>query len=179
MRVVAGSIVAILIAGMLSACSSDPDKKPPPCPRVSILADTAKLTRFRVGGGQQPADMALEAEILKYRGSCEYDPGKKTMEVVLQVGFGVKLGPAATDRQANFSYFLAIPEFHPDPRAKALLPVSLTVADKTDPVTYKDDELVIHIPVPDIKTIAKYEMFLGLQMDAQELAYIREHRGQH
>ena len=184
----AGLMGLALLSATACSSSSDskPDDKPPAakidpekvaCPHVSVLADAARLTRFRPGPGRDITDVALHAELVHYNGSCLYDPDSKSMSINLQVGINAERGPAApANRTAALSYFVAIPAFFPSPAAKRIFPVHLTFPDNADTVGFTDDEVDITIPVDQIKNMEKYEVFLGLQLDHDELDYNRSHR---
>ncbi len=162
----------------LSGCSMfDQDDVKAPCPKVSILADAAKLVRFRPGPGRDVTDVETQAELTGYQGSCHYDKTKKMMNVSLAVGIDAARGPAAQGRAANLSYFVAIPTFWPDPKAKVVLPVAIAFPGNATTVHYTDNDVQISIPVPVVKDMAKYEIVLGLQLNEAELEYNRQHRG--
>lgn len=158
----------------LAACGTDA-KDLPPCPRVSVLADAAKMTRFKPGDGRDLTDVVLRAEFLSYRGSCTYDAEKKVAKLSLQVGIGIERGPAAAGRQQTLSYFVAIPAFYPDPKGRSEMPVVIDFPEKSDRVRYTDEEIEVAIPVANLKDLPKYEVFLGLQLDHAALEYNRRH----
>jgi len=168
---IAASLVAASI--LLVGCAPDKSKEPPPCPRISILSDTVKMVRFRSGPGRDITDVELEAEISSYKGSCAYDLDKRTMDIELKVGIDARLGPAAKARAADLAYFVAIPFYYPKPEAKRLMPVALSFAQNNDHVRYIDDVLSISFAVPDLKNLDKYDVILGLQLDADQLEYNR------
>jgi hypothetical protein len=170
--VVAASLV-------LSACSlfSSDKKDAPPCPRVSVLADAARLTRFRQGPGRDVTDVQLQAEFARYTGSCKYDRDDKKMTISLEVAIDAQRGPAAQGRQAELSYFIAIPTFYPKPEAKVVLPVAITFPDDQDRVRYTDSEIEIVIPIARLADLAQYEVFVGLQLSPDELDYNRRDKG--
>ena len=164
----------LLLAGLpLAACSALETRDLPPCPRVSVLADASKLTRFRPGDGRDPTDVELQAEFLSYRGSCNYDPEKKVITLTLTVGIGVARGPAAKGPVQSLAYFIAIPAFYPDPKGRSELPVTVEFPEKADRVRYTDDEVEVSIPIANLKDLGKYEVFLGLQLDRAALDYNR------
>ena len=164
----------LLAALPLAACGTD-TKDLPPCPRVSVLADAAKMTRFRPGEGRDPTDVVMRAEFLSYRGSCTYDAEKKMAKLSLQVGIGVERGPAAASRQQSLAYFVAIPAFYPDPKGRSEMQVVIDFPEKSDRVRYTDEEVEVAIPVATLKDLPKYEVFLGLQLDHAALDYNRRH----
>jgi hypothetical protein len=170
------TVIAVSL-GALSACSLFSSSEPqPPCPRISVLADAASLTRFKPGSGRDLTDVELKAEFAGYKGSCEYDPDDRTMTLTLRVGIDATRGPAAKGNSADIAYFVAIPAFYPDPRAHAVLPVTITFPDNTDRVRYTDDEVSIAIPIAKLAELQKYKVYLGLQVDPDQLDYNRQSR---
>ena len=161
------AVVAVLLPLALASCSAFQKKEVPPCPPIYILSDAGKLTKFRPGPGRDLTDVEFEAEILGYAGGCKYD--EKGALVDLQVSFGLKRGPADTDRKAEFSYFAAIPHFYPSPEAKAVLPVTVEFPEGANYAKFIDEEVVMRVPVKDKDVINKYEIYLGFQSTTEEL----------
>ena len=159
----------------LSGCKMFVKEEPPPCPRVSILADAAKLTRFRPGPGRDVTDMVVQAEVSSYHGSCFYNSEAKTMSIDIQVGINAQKGAALVDNKVEVAYFVAIPAFFPEPQAKAVLPVTLEFPKNSHAVRLTDEQLAITIPVKDVKELGGYEVFLGFQLEPAELEYNRQH----
>jgi hypothetical protein len=149
-------------------------EEPPLCPRISILADAAKVTRFRPGAGQGTQDEVLKAELTRYQGSCFYDRDAKQMTISLRVGIDAMRGAAAGGQTAKLDYFVAIPTFFPDPQAKTIMPVSIEFEKDKDRLRYTDDEVQVVFPLPNVREMARYEVFVGLQLDAAELERNRQ-----
>ena len=163
----------------LAGCSIFESKKEPAfCPRVSVLADAATLTRFQPGPGRDPTDVDLQAEFNSYHGTCAYDAQTKVMDILMQVGVDAKLGPAAKSRKADIGYFVAIPAFFGNPKGKVVMPVNLVFPDGTDRVRFVDDEVELSIPIPNLDELNRYEVFVGLQLLPAEVDYNRQVKGQ-
>jgi hypothetical protein len=168
------ALLATLLA--LSACKMFDKEEPPLCPRVSALADSVSVTKFRPGAGRDAADVAMRAEMTSFHGSCHYDPETQQMNITLQVGIDAERRAAMAGRNADVFYYVAIPAFRPDPRAKQIMPVALNFPSDSDHLHYVDNEVQIAIPMPNFKELAKYEVFVGLQLTPEELAYNRQHK---
>jgi hypothetical protein len=160
----------------LSACKIFDKEEPPLCPRVSALADSVAMTKFRPGSGRDAADIGLKVEMTSYHGSCHYNVETKQMNITLQVGIDAERFPAMTGRRADIGYYIAIPAFRPDPRAKQILPLTLDFSSDSNRLHYVDSEVEIAIPIPDLKDLAKYEVFVGLQLTPDELDYNRQQK---
>ena len=141
--------------------------KPPPCPPIYILADAAKVTKFRPGSGRDLTDVVLEAEVIAYKGNCWYD--EKGAVVEMQVSLAVKRGPAATGPDSELTYFVAIPKFYPSPEAKAEFTVPVKFPAGMNEARVNDDDVVMRFPVKDKEVINNYEIYLGFQETAEEL----------
>jgi len=55
----------------IGGCSLFEGKKPdqPQCPRISVLADAYRETRFQAGKGHDLTDVELEAQVSNFKGS--------------------------------------------------------------------------------------------------------------
>jgi len=175
-----GAKAALLSSLLLTGgCSSwfEKDKPQPACPKVSILADANHLIRFRPGAGHDLTDVLVEAEFGHFDGSCQYDWKTMKMNVQLQVSLDARIGPAAgSERKAELAYFVAIPAYYPKPEAKIVASIPLTFPKNTDVVRYQDEQVELNLPIPEVKDMAKYEIFLGIQMTEDELDFARAHK---
>lgn len=171
----------VLFASLLalSACKAFDKEEPALCPRVSALADSVVMTKFRPGPGRDITDVELRAEMTSYHGYCHYDAEANQMRVTLQVGIDAERRPALVGRNTNIGYYIAIPAFYPDPKAKQVLPVALEFDSDSNRLHVTDDEVEISIPMTDMKDLPKYEIFVGLQLTPDELAFNRQQKAQH
>ena len=99
------------------------------------------------------------------------------MILTLQVGIDAERRPALTGRRADIAYYIAIPAFYPDPKAKQVLPVTLEFSSDSNRLHYTDGEVQILVPMSDLKELPKYEIFVGLQLTPDELAFNRQQKG--
>jgi hypothetical protein len=168
------AIVGVASLG-LEGCKLFIKDEPPPCPRVSILADASNLVRFHQGAKADAKNIDITAKLVSYAGSCGYDADEKQMSVALTVGFDVTRGPAAGELAQEISYFVAVPAYYPQTSAKRVLsfPVELPKDNETLHVT--DKEIQISFPVNDIKELERYEIFVGIQLNQAELDYNRNY----
>ena len=108
MRAIAaiGCAGALALAGCGGGFSTD--SPPAPCPRISILADGADLTRFRPGGGQDLSAMTADARLVGFNARCDYTRRREGVTVTLSAIFDVERGPAAAGSVVNLPFFLAV-----------------------------------------------------------------------
>lgn len=178
LRPVLGLLAGAALLSVTGCSWFSSEKKPdqPQCPRISILADAATETRFRAGKGHDLTDVELVAGIGNFSGDCLFDFDKRTMNIKMQVSIDAKLGPAAQGRKADLSYFIAVPTYYPAPSAKKTLPVALEFPKDSDRVRYTDKEIELNLPIKDLRDLAAYEVFLGIQLTPEELDYNRSQK---
>ncbi len=173
----AGMAAVVLV--LLCGCSWFGERKPPQpdCPRVAVLSDAATLTRFRPGPGRDITDMVLSAQVADFNGTCHYDYDTQVLTVKLTVGLDLIRGPAAQGRAADIGYFVAIPAYYPKPQAKRVWPLKLQFPNGADRMHYEDEGVDIVIPIKNVKVdYPKIEIFIGLQLNQEELDYNRTHK---
>lgn len=155
---------------VLSGCDSwsrIKGREAPPCPPVYIMADAAKITKYRPGPGRDLTDVEMEGEVVAFKGDCIYDD--KGGEVSLQLAFELRRGPAATGRTLDVTYFVAVPKFYPAPGAKGLFTFPVTFPETVDRIRVTDDEVSMRLPVRDKELIDNYEIYLGFQLTPEEM----------
>jgi hypothetical protein len=174
---VVAPLLLLAAALTLGGCSLFRGSNPPPCPKVSVLADAATFTRFRPGEGRDLTDVVLEGEVTGYSGACTYDKEKKQLTLTLQVKIDLIRGPAATSLTLPLEYFIAIPSFFPKPEAKRVLPLNVIFPSVGDRVHIVDNEVDIVLPAKDLaKDVEKDVVYIGFQLSQSELEYNRQRR---
>ncbi|GAA0595736.1 hypothetical protein [Caenispirillum bisanense] len=171
-RVVCAAGAALMLAG----CSGMSLEKevPPPCPTVRLDRMTSQAVTFR-GEGRDITDMVHKIDVAGYLGECEYRP----TEVILTLtpGFTVEKGPAAGDGlvQGTFQYFVAIPQYYPSPAAKEVFGLGFQFPDPVTPrVRIADEPLTLTLPRKGGESLEAVDIYLGLQLTADQLRYNRE-----
>jgi hypothetical protein len=166
------ALPALIIA--LAGCGLfEREKRPGACPRFLILGGAEEVTKFRPGPGRDVTDIAFRASVADFKGTCGYD--KNTVKVTLSVVFEVERGPAGATRDAAFQYFVAIPQFHPDPAGKQVFPIT-TRLEGSAPRLVPAEAIDITIPVKDKQLGAEYEVYIGFQLTPEEIEWNRTHR---
>lgn len=164
----------VLAGALLAGCAADGPAPSPPCPRITTAAHTEDLVRFRPGPGRGAADVAFRSRLTGAEGGCE--AGDAAVDVEMTVEFIVELGPASRDGRAAFEYFVAIPQFRPLAEGKKRFPVSVRFPEGRSSVRYRD-RVAVHIPLGEGETGAGFEIFVGHQLDAEDLARNRRAAG--
>ncbi|WP_232478721.1 hypothetical protein [Roseomonas rosulenta] len=100
-----------LAAAVLAGCGggSSPSSSPPaPCPRITILADGADLTRYRDGAVPDIASMTSDARLVGFNASCDYTRRREAVNVRISAIFDVERGPVSTVPRVTLPWFIAV-----------------------------------------------------------------------
>lgn len=104
--------MALAAATLLGGCgfSSGYSTSPPaPCPRISILADGADLTRYRPGAVHDLGSMTFDARLIGFQARCDYNRGRTGVVVSVSGIFDVERGPAGGgQRSTNVPWFIIV-----------------------------------------------------------------------
>lgn len=181
-----GRAAALALFAILAGCAVYQDLeekvigKALPCPRVSILADAATITRFKEGAGRDLIDVDFKGSLTGFQGSCGYDIDEDTdtgtLSLDLAVAMNLERGPANKSREIIIEYFISIT----DPSknilnkeiftAKVTFPGNLTVLRwSEDP----DDPVVLKIPLMTGERGRDFIIFVGFQLSPEEYRYNR------
>jgi len=164
----------------LGACATG-DKIPPgPCPKILVVADAAKLTRFKPGPGRDIIDVLHEEEITGFAQACEYnvdDSGAGELTVYIAPTIVSTRGPANQTDDADFEYFVAITDANKNILDKSLYPKVLPFVNSIPRVIWQKPEPHTYVlPLKAGQTGASYLVYLGMQLNRDELDYRRKNR---
>ncbi len=148
-------------------------KRSLPCPNFLLLGNAGDMTQFRIGPGRDVTDVEFRATITNFRGNCDHS--KTGVEAEFFVEIAIQRGPANRSREARFEYFVAIPRFHHAPAGKKTFPVKVTFEERQTRIFYRD-EITIEIPLRAGEVAASYDVYIGFQLDAEQLEYNRRRR---
>ena len=171
--------LGLLAVPALSGCSGGlfgGGEEERPCPPVRIDKTASTLTQFRPDGGRDLTDVTLEAELVGYQGTCQYDRDDRAVEVEVTLAFTAALGPGARAREQSFRYFVAIPRYFPNPLGKKVFDARLVFPDNTDRIRYVGEELRLRLPLDLGESGTAYPVYLGFQLTPEELEYNRAQR---
>jgi hypothetical protein len=154
---------------VLSACTR---KLVPPCPPVRVDNATSTVTKFKDGPGRDITDIEYQAEILGYKGQCDYN--KDSVDVIFDVDMALTNGPAAKDGSVPLYYFVALPQFFPDAAGKQILQVTRKVPAKPGQrETFTESGVRVRIPLKADQAGAAFDVYVGFQVDNTQLEYNR------
>jgi hypothetical protein len=160
------STLALLI---VAGCSNKPV---PPCPNVRVDSATETLTRFKDGPGRDVTDIQYQAEIAGYKGQCVHH--EDSVDVIIDIDFRLTGGPAAQGGSADLYYFVAIPQFFPQPAGKNVFGVSTKVPQKaSDQIRFTESGVRVTIPLKKDQPAAAFDIYTGFQLEPGQLDYNR------
>ncbi len=179
-RLAGVALLAMLVSGCTAYEWAFGKSERPPCPRVSVLAEAATVTKFRDGPGRDLIDILYSGEIGGVRSSCEYDIDDDTGEGTLTVTVGVLIngarGPADRERAGIFEYFVAIPSFYPRPEGRGVFTARLEFPGNLTRNRIEDRPVDLTIPINGSSKGADFNVLVGFQLSREELEYNRRRR---
>lgn len=169
----------LLTLGVLAGCSTFGDEAVRlPCPDYRIPAEAATLVKFRDGPGRDLTDVEHQGRIVTVRLACRHeideDTGTGTLEVAISPVIAVERGPADTDRQATYPFFIAVT----DTQQNILFRERLT-----QPVEFQGNRTrqalgagtsTLEIPLAKDKRGPDYVIYLGFDLTREQVAYNRK-----
>lgn len=146
----------------------------PPCPRVGILADAARMTVFRDGPGRDITDVQSFSQIAGFSGSCYYTDKLRTVMVDLRIDLTSERGAAANGpRTADLPYFITILDKNRDIIAqqdftlRADYPVNSVRLGLFD-------EIEQRLPLKQGEFGDAYEVLIGFRLTPDQLEWNRQ-----
>ncbi len=171
MHVFRSVLAPVLLASLLITACSRGEKREADCPRGVIPADSASVTRFREGPGRDLTDVVAEGEIVNILVQCKYD--KRSVTVDLQIAITGDRGPADRSRVAEFEYWVAILDPQQNIVTKQPAQVRFQFTDNRTRLGQIISEFEPYIPLADLKQAVEYQIIVGFQLSAEELAWNR------
>ncbi|MBM3560795.1 MAG: hypothetical protein FJX53_13165 [Alphaproteobacteria bacterium] len=155
------------------------DPPPPVCPRVGVVPDAERVTRFRPGPGRDILDIRHTAEIVAVRSVCDSDfakDGSGVTTMALAVTVAVERGPADADRRGTLAYFVATPQFYPRPEGRQTFEMAFAFEGNLGRIEVTDDPIEITLPFSAEQTGRDFEIVVGFSLTPEELAHNRSQR---
>ena len=184
-----GGITAIIaLLFFLTTCTPVDNLNPfgaskiekPSCPSVKLLKDADKIIVYKTGPGRDISDISFEAEIKSFKGECEYLGDNGTYDKViltLQVALDITRGPAAKSSQFKLSYFVAIPDFFPNPEGKVNFDRFLKFPRDLNSMSILDEVIEITIPLNKNRRGPGTKVLIGFNLNKSQLEFNRGTKG--
>ena len=141
------------------------------CPTVEKVPAASRLTRF-IPGGRDLTDVAFEAVVASFGGSCSQGEGAVVVE--LTVEFIASRGPADKTRKAPFTYFVAIVDRNDNILAREEFNTGIEFPGNQTRNSITE-ELEENIPVKSAIDGNQYRVFVGFVLTPEEVAYNQAH----
>jgi hypothetical protein len=158
----------LILAGLVAACgSSSTQTVLAPCPRVTILADGADVTRFRPSAPPDLAAMVVDGRMAGLGVTCDYVRGGG-VEVKIAAIMDVERGPASSGNRAQLPWFLAVTSGDDSQlvqRKDALLTVNFEGNQTRARVTSAPESIIF----PTGRNPADYRVRISFALSAEEL----------
>ncbi|MGG5823688.1 hypothetical protein [Falsiroseomonas sp. HW251] len=167
-------VAALAWLAALAACggSGPAGVTTAPCPRISILADGADLTRFRPGGPRDLSAMAVDARITGFQAQCDFASARR-LDVRVTPEFAVERGPAATGRTVDLPWFLAVSTAEEEVLDRTTSSTRVTFPQNVGRAGAVGPTVRFTMPIGEGVRAQDYLVRIAFQLDADELAYNR------
>jgi len=161
---------AALLAAVVAGCANE--GPPPPCPNVRIDSATAKLVKFREGPGRDVTDVEYQAQVGGYKGECIHRDD--SVDVIMDIDFAFAGGPAAQAGDVSLYYFIAIPQYFPQPEGKRIIEIKHKLSGRTTArERISETGVKVTIPLKPEEPAAAYDIYIGLQLTNEQLEFNR------
>tara|TARA_Y100000588_G_C14085588_1_gene852090 strand:+ start:446 stop:871 length:426 start_codon:yes stop_codon:yes gene_type:complete len=137
---------------------------------VALIDETARVVKFKSNLGRDVTDIDYSAEFADVLWSCTYRGNELAVE--LEILITATLGPTSNSSSAKLGYFVALSDNREQLIAKRVFE---TVADFSGTrEAYVEEEIMQRIGLPEGKAGDDYLIFVGFQLDRDELTYNRD-----
>ena len=170
------AVLGLAGAALLAGCGGGggtAGSPPAPCPRITILADGADLTRFRPGAVQDLAIMTADARLVGFEARCDYTRRREGVAVSVSAVFDVERGPVAQTRQATLPWFVAVTDAGDSQiidRQDFVTPVEF--AANVNRVRVRSRPTTLNFPA-DERLVENHNVRISFQLTPEELALNR------
>ena len=181
--------VAVALALMVGGCTAvdgikssifGEEGSAPTCPSVAILTDAQSLAFFRPGVGRDLTDITLNARFVDVISSCVYKQKDKLftgVDITIQAVIEAERGPADRSRSAAFKYFVALPEFYPNPQGRSEFAVKVDFPGNRSKLRISDAPVTINIPIKANRSGGNHNVYVGFVLDKSQIELNRKRQG--
>lgn len=171
MKRLAMAAAGVAAVAALGGCGGVP-KDRGICPRVAILADAGKITAFRPGAAETPANVMFTGEMTNIRITCKYnDPNLLELETDTYVTMILRKGPAAQGNAAEMPYFITVTDRRGTVLSKREFPLRINFGGNAA-VEHVERSWQFYRLRRGYAGI-EYETWAGFQLDDRQLEYNR------
>ena len=145
------------------------------CPQIKGLNDLSSITQFSDPVAADPNQMISDTKLEKIASKCVVSGNSVSVE--LELNFAGTLGPIGVkdlDGQANYTYPYFLSVISPDGKILSKDVFALSMVYENGQINYhKQDKLRQVIPLMNGQDAGKFQIMVGFQLSADELAYNR------
>lgn len=146
------------------------------CPKVKLVDELNSVYRYVNPVTPQDKDLISNAKFTSIEAGCNVTPASVTVEI--SANFDGKLGPAAHDvapqEHFTYPYFVTVVTPQGDILSKDIFAMTMIYQDDKIPLK-KQERLRQTIPLSGNQNASDFQIFLGFQLDPNELSYNRTH----
>lgn len=150
------------------------------CPVIKVLGDAGEIIQYRPGPGRDITDIQIEAEIIAFSGSCQYEEEDgiyQSVNVELEsITFEVTRGPAYRGRTAKVRYFVKIPRFYPSPLGASEFTARVAFPENRNTVEFSDGGIDIDIPLGKGVRGPNQVIYLGFVLSREQMELNRQRK---
>ena len=162
---------ALLGLGLLAGCGGIP-KERGICPRVAILADAGKITKFRAGAPETPENVEFVGQMREIKITCKYNDQLNTeLEGDVYVTMVLERGPAMRGNVAEVPYFITVTDRRGTVLNKREFPLRIDFGGNR--AVEHTERSWQYYRLRRGYTGIEYETWAGFQLDERQLEYNR------
>lgn len=164
----------VLLLLSLAACGGANDVAAPiACPTPGLLRDGADLTRYRPGAVQDLTTLDFDARLTGLSGECRAGRRNESVEMLLNAGFSVERGVAASGRSVDLPWFVAV--LDPDGGVLSRQAFTERVAFNRNEtrLTGTSERVTVTLPVDDRRRAQDYRVLVSFQLTEAEVTLNR------
>ena len=161
---------ALLLA--LAGCGGKTEVGVLTCPKVFVVADASRYLDYAPGAGRDMLDLRYDAQIVNVEWLCNFFVEEKRVETEVRFGMRAQKGPAGTESQHRFPYFVAVADPQGNIIAKQVFGVDIGFLGNATDIGHI--ESVYHrFNYSSIADAARYTIYIGFQLTQEQLAEVR------
>ena len=163
-------LILLLLAVLSLGCDTILPRSSGPCPNVALIDETATVVKFTSNLSSDVTDIDYSAVFEDVRWSCKYRGNELAVELDLLVT--ATLAPTSNSSSGKLSYFVALSDNNEQLIAKRVFETVADFSGKREADV--EEEIIQRIGLPEGKAGDDYLIFVGFQLDRDQLIYNRD-----
>lgn len=173
-RVALGMALLAAVLAVVNACVPQGAR---PCPRVAILNEAARVTKF-ANGVAEPANVLYTVEMTDIAMECKYSGGTgNDLEANIKVAVTATRGPRYPGGVGKVDYFVVVTDRAGTVLSKRTFPIRFDL-EKQQQIRFREGSwMYVNLSLRGGGGGAGYEIWTGFQLNDAELQYNRAQLG--